>query len=67
MCLTASALAAFMTLIGVANVSLGEDHITIHATNGDVGWTNTGAVWCTEAPRIDAKVRLKPAPLSGSH
>lgn len=46
MCLTAEALAAFLTLIGPEKITSHPDAITIHATAGDVVWLAADQFWC---------------------
>lgn len=55
MCLTSTALAAFLSLIGPSHVTLGDDVIIVHATTADAVWTARGETWCTDAPRQPVK------------
>ncbi|MEO0486528.1 MAG: hypothetical protein AAF092_11510 [Pseudomonadota bacterium] len=66
MCLSTSALALFLTLIGPERVTLGETRMIVHATTTEAHWVlRTGGevdMWCTMAPQIDAMTRLANAP-----
>ncbi|WP_420556613.1 hypothetical protein [Roseovarius sp.] len=49
MCLSAEALALFLTMIGADVVTSETARITVHATEGDVEWRRVDDKWCTDA------------------
>lgn len=55
MCLSAAALAAFLTILGPDHVTLGDDMIIVHAAEADAVWSAHEALWCTAAPRQPVK------------
>lgn len=68
MCLTTSALALFLTLVGPENVSPEDGRMIVHATTRDAHWViQTGAthknedIWCTMAPQLDRMARISEA------
>ncbi len=58
MCLSPEALALFLNLIGHSLVISTPEHITIHATAGDVVWSAVGDEWCTTGPADDRRARF---------
>jgi len=58
MCLTPAALALFLNLIGHSVITSTPDHITVHATEGDVIWVATADLWCTTGPADDRRARF---------
>ncbi|MEL7100271.1 MAG: hypothetical protein AAGM84_15710 [Pseudomonadota bacterium] len=63
MCLSSAALAAFLSILGPDNVTLGDATVTVHAEQSDAVWTARADQWCTLAPRqpLKAKYRKKSA------
>lgn len=59
MCLTPEALALFLNLIGHSMVTSTPEHITVHATQGDVVWIAVGEQWCTTGPVDDRRARFE--------
>ena len=59
MCLTTEALLLFINLLSPQIVELHDDKVVIHAEARDAVWEARADKWCTEAPRIDAALRLK--------
>jgi hypothetical protein len=58
MCLTATYLAAFLTLIGPGQISSEPGRYIVHADARDAHWVMVGDLWCTMAPQIDNMERL---------
>ncbi|WP_147126640.1 hypothetical protein [Shimia ponticola] len=61
MCISSAALAAFLTLVGVDHVELGDDRVVVKATTRDAHWVADGDLWCTMAPQIDRMARVTQA------
>jgi hypothetical protein len=61
MCLTTEALLIFLNLLPPEIIEAGGDRITIHAEAGDAIWIAQGDKWCTNAPQIEASLRLNRA------
>jgi len=57
MCLTAEALALFLTLVAVDHVTIEPGRIIVHATLRDAHWIAVEDRWCTMAPQIDRIAR----------
>ncbi|GIT91598.1 hypothetical protein JANAI62_20550 [Jannaschia pagri] len=60
MCLTASYLAMFLTLMGPDQISAEPGRYIVHAETRDAHWVaaGDGEHWCTMAPQIDTMQRL---------
>ncbi|UWQ18414.1 hypothetical protein [Jannaschia sp. M317] len=58
MCLTASALAMFLTLIGPEVISAEPGRYTIRSDTRDVHWIASGETWCTDGPQQDRRLRF---------
>ncbi|SDI19974.1 hypothetical protein [Aliiruegeria lutimaris] len=59
MCLTTEALLLFINLLSPQIVEIADDRVIIHAETRDAVWEARADQWCTQAPRIDAALRLK--------
>ena len=51
MCISAQALALFLSILDPAIVTEEEARITVRATTQDAVWYRVGALWCSDAPR----------------
>ncbi|MEM8850949.1 MAG: hypothetical protein AAGE03_13065 [Pseudomonadota bacterium] len=58
MCLPATFLAMFLTLIGPEHISSEPGRYIVHAETRDAHWVLAGDEWCTMAPQIDRMDRL---------
>ena len=58
MCISAEALAVFLNLIMVSDLTVAQDRIIIHATERDAHWVAVDDQWCTMAPQIDRMERF---------
>ncbi|MGR3456124.1 hypothetical protein [Pseudooceanicola sp.] len=58
MCLTASALSLFLSMMPQERITRSEDRIVFAAEVRDAVWTRHGSHWCTGAKRLDAVLRL---------
>jgi len=58
MCLTASALTLFLSLMPQDRITRGPDRIVLAAETREAIWTRHGSYWCTGAKRLDAALRL---------
>jgi len=59
MCFTLEGLALFLNLLPNAIIDTEPGRITVHATVREAVWIEAGEDrWCTEAPQIDAALRL---------
>lgn len=58
MCLSLEAFVFFLNLLPAEIVETAPERIVIHAEQRDAVWVADGALWCTDAPQIDAAVRL---------
>ncbi len=53
MCLTAEALALFLNMIVVSEITMEPGRIVVHADARQAHWVAVGDEWCTMAPQID--------------
>ena len=51
MCITAKALALFLSLLPAEIVTTEPERITVAATAGDAVWIETEDLWCTDSPQ----------------
>jgi len=58
MCLTASALTLFLSMMPQERITYGEDRIVFAAEVRDAIWVRHSTYWCTGAKRLDATLRL---------
>lgn len=58
MCMTLTALIAFLNLIGPDMVTSEPGRFIIHAAYGDVTWVENDAEWCTMGPQLDRMARF---------
>lgn len=58
MCLTASALTLFLSMMPQDRIDYGPDRIVFAAEVRDAIWTRDGTYWCTGAKKLDAAIRL---------
>ncbi|SHG91627.1 hypothetical protein [Marivita hallyeonensis] len=58
MCLTAEALALFLNMIAVPEISMEPGRIVVHAETRDAHWVAVEDEWCTMAPQIDRMDRF---------
>ncbi|MEM6726979.1 MAG: hypothetical protein AAF618_00640 [Pseudomonadota bacterium] len=65
MCLTTTALAMFLNLVGSPHISQEPGRIIVHAETRDAHWVMQPSaaddVWCTMAPQIDRMARFSEA------
>lgn len=59
MCLTAEALALFLNLLSMDDITTSPGRIVIHAQASDAHWVAVEDEWCTLAPQLDAMDRMQ--------
>lgn len=62
MCLTTEALALFLNMIMVPDITMEPGRIIVHAETRDAHWVAVDDEWCTMAPQIDRMDRLAALP-----
>ena len=58
MCISFEALALFLNLLQAPIIEATPGQIIIHAETRAAIWQVSGEAWCSEAPQIDAALRL---------
>lgn len=59
MCITAEALALFLNILAMDNITTEPGRVVIHAEASDAHWVAVEDEWCTMAPQLESMARMQ--------